>query len=186
MSSRGPRTERVDVPEGPRRWGRSAGLVGRGLRGLVFPVLAAAVVALVLGIGMFPARAYLEQKDEITDAQAELSELTGANAKAGEQLSRLNTDSEIEKVAREQYGLVKPGEEVYHVMPAPQDPVAVPDQWPFDGMRQKMKARPPATTDPAAAGAPQVTAPVTTAPVTTTPVTTAPVTTIRAKSQPRR
>ena len=42
------------------------------------------------------------------------------------------SDDEIEKIAREQYGLVKLGEEAYHVLPPPQDPVEIPDVWPFN------------------------------------------------------
>lgn len=122
------------------------------LRTLVFPVLAAGVVSVVFLVGMFPARAYLQQKEAITDAQQRLAALTEQNREAEDELARLSTDAEIERVAREQYGLVKPGEEVFHVMPAPQDPVAVPDVWPFDGMRKRLKAQPPTVIDPAGGG----------------------------------
>src|SRR5689334_7483217 len=104
---------------------------GRLFRSLVFPVLAAGVVAAVVLLGMFPARAYVDQKQDIVDSQARLDDLVADNKRKEEELARLNTDAEVERVAREQLRLVKPGEEVYHIMPAPQDPLVVPDQWPF-------------------------------------------------------
>ncbi len=141
--------------------------IGRGLSALVFPVLAAGIVSCVMLIGMFPARSYVEQKEVIGSAQAHLAQLTAENRRAADELARLNTDTEIEQVAREQYGLVRPGEEVYHVMPAPQDPIAVPDAWPFDGMRKKMKAQPPNVIDPNSAA--PTTATSTTATTSTPP-----------------
>jgi hypothetical protein len=46
----------------------------------------------------------------------------------------LQTDAEIERLAREQYGYAKAGEEVYHLLPEARDPVRVPDSWPFEGL----------------------------------------------------
>ena len=40
----------------------------------------------------------------------------------------------IEQIARQEYGLAKPGEELYHVLPPAQDPVRVPEAWPFNGL----------------------------------------------------
>jgi hypothetical protein len=63
---------------------------------------------------------------------ARLAQLNDSNDKAQRHADALRSDAEIEKIAREQYGLVKPGEEAYHVLPPPQDPVEVPDVWPFN------------------------------------------------------
>ena len=40
----------------------------------------------------------------------------------------------LEKLAREDYGYAKAGEEVYRVLPPARDPVRVPDAWPFNGL----------------------------------------------------
>ena len=112
-----------------------------------------AVLALVVAIGMFPARAYLDQKEAIAETQTQLGQLRSDNQKTEDEVKRLDSDDEIERVARDQIGLVKPGEEVYHLLPAPQDPLIVPDQWPFDSLRKRLRALPP----------PDPTAPTTTA-----------------------
>jgi cell division protein FtsB len=130
--------------------------VGRALRMLAFPVVTAAVLAAVLAIGIIPARAYLDQKQTIVESQDRLDTIAATNDELEAQVSRLGSDAEIEKVAREQYGLVKPGEEVYHILPTPQDPVAVPDAWPFDSMRQRLRASAPDAA-PTTTGAPAAT-----------------------------
>ena len=40
---------------------------------------------------------------------------------------------EIERLAREEYGMVLPGEKPYRMLPAPEEPVDLPDTWPFTG-----------------------------------------------------
>ncbi|MBI2705547.1 MAG: septum formation initiator family protein [Actinobacteria bacterium] len=166
----GKRRERRAAPPARAPRVRSAPAVlrftGRLVRGLVFPVLAAGVVAAVVLLGMFPARAYVDQKQAIADAQTRLDNLTAGNKKSEEDLARLSTDAEVERVAREQLRLVKPGEEVYQIMPVPQDPLVVPDAWPFDGMRTRMGAEAPPPVDAAAAANPASTS--TTAATTTT------------------
>ena len=49
-----------------------------------------------------------------------------------QRITVLKTDAEVERIAREQYNLVRPGEEAYAVLPAPAPPVDLPDGWPFD------------------------------------------------------
>ena len=128
--------------------GRFAGGCWRAVRRiarlLAFPVVVVATIAGVVAIGMFPARAYLDQKQAIAETQGQLSKLQQDNQATQDEVNRLGSDDEIERVARQQYGLVKPGEEVYHLLPAPQDPLTVPDQWPFDGLRRRLRAQPPA------------------------------------------
>ena len=63
-----------------------------------------------------------------------MASLDQANAEAQAQADALQTDAEIERLAREQYGYAKAGEEVYHLLPEARDPVRVPDSWPFEGL----------------------------------------------------
>ena len=99
---------------------------------LVLPVLATLLFAVILVVGVFPTRTYLSQKRSIAAASAQLSQLQASNDALRHEAQQLGTDAEIEQQARQNYDLVKPGEEVYRVVPAPQTPVAVPDVWPFD------------------------------------------------------
>ncbi len=54
-------------------------------------------------------------------------ELLQARERAGSprEAKRLQTDAEIERLAREKYGLVKPGEQPFVILPAPTTPTAV-------------------------------------------------------------
>jgi cell division protein FtsB len=106
--------------------------VGRAARRLAWPALFAAVLVAVVMLGIIPTRTYLQKRDDVASAEARLQQLNEGNDKAQRHVDALKTDAEIEKIAREQYGLVKPGEEAYHVLPPPQDPVEIPDVWPFN------------------------------------------------------
>ena len=117
-------------------------------RRLAWPSVIAVATLAVVFVGIFPTRTYLDQRNDISQASAELAALEEANAEAEDRLERLDSDDEIERVAREQYGLVKPGEEVYRVLPEQQDPIAVPDSWPFDQLRRRLGAAPPVEEDP--------------------------------------
>jgi len=119
-------------------------------RRLAWPSVIAVATLAVVFVGIFPTRTYLDQRQRISAASAELEQLEATNAEMQARLDRLDTDEEIERVAREQYGLVKPGEEVYRVMPAQEDPISVPDSWPFDQLRRRLGATPPVAEDPAA------------------------------------
>jgi cell division protein FtsB len=109
------------------------------MRRLVVPLLATALLLAVLVVGVFPTRSYLSQRRAIAIADRELADLTRTNDTLQAQADRLQTDQEIEKQAREQYGLVKAGEEAYHVLPPPQDPPKVPDVWPFNRLQQRLE-----------------------------------------------
>ncbi len=81
---------------------------------LVFVTLAAVGVFLIS-----PARAWWTQRDEIGDLESQLSEQLDQNAELQGRVDALNTDEEIERLARERYGLVRPGDESYVVLPPP-------------------------------------------------------------------
>jgi cell division protein FtsL len=118
---------------------RVAGTLARGARRLAVPLLVAVLVSGVLFLGVFPTRTYLNQRRSIAEAEARLDQLQSANADLQQQRDRLQSDEEIERIARAQYGLAKPGEEVYHLLPPPEDPVEVPDAWPFNRLDQQLR-----------------------------------------------
>lgn len=88
-------------------------------RFLAWALISGVVLAGVAVIAVFPTRTYLAQKDDLEAAEARLQVLTRENAELAARAERLNSDAEIERLAREQYSLVKPGEEAYAILPAP-------------------------------------------------------------------
>lgn len=82
------------------------------------------VVASVLFVGflfgaVFPTRTFLNQRREIAAASARLELFERQNGTLEAEVARLQSDEEIEKIARARYNLVKPGEEAYAVVPVP-------------------------------------------------------------------
>ena len=120
---------------------RGNGLVRRAIW-LVFVLLV--FVGLVTA-GQLPLHTYLDNQAAIAETRDRLDELQASNQRMRDDLARLSTDEELERVAREQYGLVKPGEEVYHVQQPAEDPVAVPDAWPFSQLHDRLQAVDPTT-----------------------------------------
>ena len=89
------------------------------LRRALWPVLGSVVLVGVLFTAVFPTRTYLTQRASIARAEEQLSVLGEQNAALEARAKALQSDAEIERLAREQYNLVKPGEEAYAVLPPP-------------------------------------------------------------------
>lgn len=82
-------------------------------------LLAAAGATLaVLVLVVFPTRSYLTERGNLNSTSHQLQSLNAQNRQLSAQIGRLNTDSEIERLARKDYGLVKPGEEAYAILPS--------------------------------------------------------------------
>jgi cell division protein FtsB len=75
------------------------------------------IVLATLFLAIFPTRALLEQRTRKAKAVKELTTLEQQNTKLDDDVRQLHTDAEIERLAREQYNLVKPGEEAYAILP---------------------------------------------------------------------
>jgi cell division protein FtsB len=77
----------------------------------------ALVVSLgLVASGVLPLQQYLEREIQVTDAQERLASIEGQNDTIASDVVALRTDQEIERVAREQYGFVRPGEVGYVVI----------------------------------------------------------------------
>ena len=69
------------------------------------------VLLLVLGfVGVIPVRAYVDQKRQLGMTEQRVALLAGQNAELARQVSVLKTPAEIERLARRQFGMVRPGE----------------------------------------------------------------------------
>ena len=86
-----------------------AGVAGKAMLGLV--------ILAVFIFGVFPTGSYVDQRQQLNDAEAELAELQAENQELEAQIVRLESDAEIERVARGEFNLVRPGEESYLVLP---------------------------------------------------------------------
>lgn len=81
-------------------------------------VIAALLVLGVLG-GMLvePTRQLMEQKERLSESAAQLHGLESTNTSLERRIERLQDPDFIEQKAREQAGLVRPGETLYVVVP---------------------------------------------------------------------
>jgi cell division protein FtsB len=90
--------------------------------GWVLAVVLLGALALTVS-GILPFRQLLAQQHEIDRSQEQLTALRNENAALAEDIEMLGTDAEIERLAREQYGLVRPGETAYVVVTPDEPPV---------------------------------------------------------------
>lgn len=72
----------------------------------------------LVATGVLPVQQFLERESQVSDAQARLDQLVTENEVLDDEAAALLTDQEIERIAREQYGYVKPGEVGYVVVPS--------------------------------------------------------------------
>jgi cell division protein FtsB len=99
----------------------------------------ATLVVVLAGITMlavFPARTYFAQRQNLAAASERVDVLSQQNTELSARVKRLHTDEEIERLAREQYDLVKPGEEAYAILP------------PAESDKPKPKPKPAGKDDP--------------------------------------
>ena len=89
------------------------------LRRAAWPVLVSVALVGVLFAGVFPTRTYLAQRATISHAEKQLEVLGKQNDELEARAEKLRTDAEIERLARESYNLVLPGEEAYALLPPP-------------------------------------------------------------------
>jgi cell division protein FtsB len=66
--------------------------------------------------GIFPFRQVIAQQRQVENTREKLGALVDENAALEDQVSALQTEPEVERLAREQYGLVNPGETPYAVV----------------------------------------------------------------------
>jgi cell division protein FtsL len=89
-------------------------------------VTATVVVVLVLAVFVFPTRTYLEQRKQMASAATEVHVLDEQNSQLAAEATKLQSTAEIEALARQQYHLVRPGEQAFAILPAPTPATTVP------------------------------------------------------------
>ena len=91
-----------------RRWGSSARVA-----------LASVALAALLLLFVFPTRSLIAQRHEISRTRSHLAVIESENDRLAEEAARLASPAEIERIAREQFHMVRPGERAFAVVPAP-------------------------------------------------------------------
>jgi len=86
----------------------------KGRRGAVTAVLLLVGLAIVLA-GVFPFRQLIAQQRLVDNTQSKLDALVAENQGLQSQIDEMQTPEELERIAREQYGMVRPGETSYVV-----------------------------------------------------------------------
>ena len=115
------RDESADEPTGQSRARRSDARARKPhkkrspLRGALLAVIC---VGLLFAF-VYPTRTFLDQRNQMNRANEQLSVLEQQNAKLTQEAKKLSSDAEIERLARERYGLVKPGERAFVIVPTP-------------------------------------------------------------------
>ena len=80
-------------------------------------MLGLAVIAFLFAF-VYPTSTFLRQRSEMSDAEGRIARIEDETRKLDAENKRLEGDKEIERIAREQYGLVRPGETPFVLVPA--------------------------------------------------------------------
>jgi cell division protein FtsB len=106
MAERAHHATRRPQPRAPRR------------RRVVVPILVGLLLVVVLFAFVYPTRTYMQQRQELDVAERRLEVLRSSSRTLARENARLESDAEVERRAREDYGLVRPGETPYVLVPA--------------------------------------------------------------------
>jgi cell division protein FtsB len=87
------------------------------MRRAVRVLLAVVIGAAVLLLFVFPVRTLIDQRSQAGLAMQRLKALTAENAQLGKEAQQLHDKSYLEQIARDVYGLARPGDHVYQVTP---------------------------------------------------------------------
>jgi cell division protein FtsB len=91
----------------------------RRRRGAVVVLLLGLALVVVLFAFLYPTRTFFQQRKEVTAAEERLQVLEDSTQTLKRDNARLQSDAEVERRAREDYGLVRVGETPYVLVPAP-------------------------------------------------------------------
>ncbi len=68
-------------------------------------------------LAVFPTRSYLLQRSQVRNTIAQVRAVESSNQTLQKKIDSMNSPSQIEQIARSHYGLIKPGEKAYVVLP---------------------------------------------------------------------
>jgi cell division protein FtsB len=120
-----PRRRSSATPPPRRRPGRAArrpSVRVRRRRAVMAVTIGGLALIGLLFAFVFPIRTYLAQRGQISSASAHLAQLQRDTRQVEAQSRQLRGDAAVERIAREEYGLVRPGETPYVLVPAASSP----------------------------------------------------------------
>src|SRR5437867_2730370 len=100
---------------------------------VLFGVWVGVVAVIALGLILFlvlPTRTWLSQRSALDSAGHRLAAIRQENAALQARAKALQSPAEIERLARQQYGMIRPGEQAFAVTPGVL-PTQLPSGWPF-------------------------------------------------------
>ena len=103
-----------DAPDAPRY---SADQIRRRRAIALRASVALVVVIGLLFVVVFPVSAWLDQRQSLGQAERRLAILRRERQRLDHAAARLATNAEVERIARERYGMVRPGEQAYVAVP---------------------------------------------------------------------
>jgi len=106
------------MPDVPSKTKRVMPSVGEAMRHHL-PMVALLMIsgAIVVGVAVLPMRTWLDQREILDQTELEHQQIMSEVDQLDAQLELLQTDEEIERLGRENFDLVKPGEESYRILP---------------------------------------------------------------------
>ena len=126
---------RQGVGDAPGFFERLRALWASRLLRLLSVVVGFAAVAVILLMLVFPTQAYFQQRDRISDAEANLDALREESAELQAQVDAGTDPVVVERIAREQLSLIRDGDQLYRLSVDPADAVDLPPSWPLPGVR---------------------------------------------------
>jgi cell division protein FtsB len=163
----------------------------KGNRWLLALVALVVIAALLGALFVLPVQAWLRQEDDLAAKRAQVAVFDEANAQLETEVDRLKGADGAQEAARDELGLVAPGEIRISMLDVAQAPAQLPAGFPYDAVtqivatrRQQAQAAVAPTTTASASTAPGSTVAGTTAPGTTVAETTASATTEPGTSTP--
>jgi cell division protein FtsB len=98
-------------------------------------IVIAISLVVVAYLVVVPARNYWTQRADTAEADGSLDALQAEIDELEARSTELEDPEEVERLAREEYHYVYPGEEAFVVLPAALPPLPIPAGWPFDALR---------------------------------------------------
>ena len=87
------------------------------MRRAVRTLLVAVVVGALAFLFVLPGRTWLQQRGAMASASHKLQILDQENQALSKRAAQLQDPNYLEQIARQQYGLVRPGEQSYGILP---------------------------------------------------------------------
>ena len=118
--------------DAPRIKRRGIVMVGK----TVWMFALAAVLLIALFIGVFPTRAFLDQREAISQAEADLEATREQIAILEDRIDDFDDRQSVARIARERFSLVFPGEELYRLSARPDSAAELPTAWMWPGFER--------------------------------------------------